>query len=82
VTIDAPIWVECEREESFELGPGDGLFLLDGQSSLTLTAAGRELIATLDLPLLDLHRRQLAHFSSGECAELDRLLVKARRLDY
>ncbi|MDB5306355.1 MAG: AraC family transcriptional regulator [Gemmataceae bacterium] len=59
-----------------------GFIETDGQELLTLTARGRDLLAALDVPLIDLHRRQLAHFSSGELAELDRLLVKARRPDH
>jgi AraC-like DNA-binding protein/DNA-binding MarR family transcriptional regulator len=71
-----------DNGELFSSLASSGFIRIDSGELLTLTAAGRELIATLDLPLLDLHRRQLAHFSSGELAELDRLLVKARRVDY
>jgi DNA-binding MarR family transcriptional regulator len=46
-----------------------------------ITAAGLDLLAGLDGPVLDLHRRQLAHLSPEELAELNRLLVKARRPD-
>jgi DNA-binding MarR family transcriptional regulator len=46
---------------------------------VTITAAGLELLARLDRPVLDLHRRQLGHLTRAELAELNRLLVKARR---
>ena len=45
----------------------------------SITDQGREILQEIDEPLVDMHRRQLAHFSSGEMAELNRLLVKARR---
>lgn len=44
-----------------------------------ITERGRQLLAELDEPTLDLHRRQLGHLSADEKAELNRLLVKARR---
>lgn len=44
-----------------------------------LTAKGQELLARLDQPVLDLHRRTLGHLSREELAELNRLLVKARQ---
>src|SRR5690349_19708554 len=44
-----------------------------------ITPAGLELLARLDRPVLDLHRRQLGHLTRAELAELNRLLVKARR---
>jgi DNA-binding MarR family transcriptional regulator len=46
---------------------------------VTITAAGLALLARLDRPVLDLHRRQLGHLTRAELAELNRLLVKARR---
>jgi DNA-binding MarR family transcriptional regulator len=45
---------------------------------LKITAAGLELLARLDQPILDVHRRQLAHLSPAELDELNRLLVKVR----
>jgi DNA-binding MarR family transcriptional regulator len=45
---------------------------------LKITAAGLELLARLDQPILDMHRRQLAHMSPSELDELNRLLVKVR----
>jgi DNA-binding MarR family transcriptional regulator len=48
---------------------------------LTVTAAGLELLARLDQPVLDLHERLLGHLTRAELAELNRLLVKARRPD-
>lgn len=47
-----------------------------------ITDHGLHVLSQIDEPLLDIHRRQLAHFSAGELAELNRLLVKARRPDY
>jgi DNA-binding MarR family transcriptional regulator len=44
-----------------------------------ITAAGLELLARLDRPVLDLHKRLLGHLSRAELAELNRLLVKARQ---
>ena len=52
-----------------------------GQESVSITERGREALNELDEPLVNIHRRQLAHFSSGEMSELNRLLVKARRPD-
>jgi DNA-binding MarR family transcriptional regulator len=46
-----------------------------------ITRAGLDLLARLDKPLLDLHRRQLRHLTREELAELNRLLVKVRRPD-
>jgi AraC-like DNA-binding protein/DNA-binding MarR family transcriptional regulator len=40
---------------------------------------GRERVAAIDAPLLDLHRQQFAHMNSLEKEELNRLLVKARQ---
>lgn len=46
---------------------------------VSITAAGLELLAALDQPIVELHRGQLAHLTRGELAELNRLLVKVRR---
>jgi DNA-binding MarR family transcriptional regulator len=46
-----------------------------------ITRPGLDLLARLDKPLLDLHRRQLRHLTREELAELNRLLVKVRRPD-
>jgi DNA-binding MarR family transcriptional regulator len=43
-----------------------------------ITPAGLDLLARLDQPVLDQHRRALGHLSRDELAELSRLLVKAR----
>lgn len=48
----------------------------------SITNQGLDLLRQIDEPLLDIHRRQLSHLSHGELAELNRLLVKARRSDY
>ena len=52
------------------------------EDSFVITDEGRALLDEIDTPLIDLHRRHLAHFSPGEVAELNRLLVKARRPDH
>ena len=44
-----------------------------------ITASGLELLDRLDRPVLELHRRLLGHLSRDELAELNRLLIKARR---
>jgi DNA-binding MarR family transcriptional regulator len=44
-----------------------------------ITPAGLALLARLDRPVLDLHKRLLGHLTREELAELNRLLVKARR---
>lgn len=44
----------------------------------SITARGRRLLARLDGPLDDLHRRQLAHLSRAELRTLSRLLERAR----
>ncbi len=44
----------------------------------SITDQGRALIAKLDEPTMYLHRRQFAHFSTGEISELTRLLIKLR----
>jgi DNA-binding MarR family transcriptional regulator len=46
---------------------------------ISITAAGLELLARLDRPILEMHKRQLAHLTRNELAELNRLLVKVRR---
>lgn len=43
-----------------------------------ITPAGRDVLATLDAPVLELHRAQFAHFTRKELLELIRLLNKAR----
>ena len=45
---------------------------------LTLTGAGRKLLAKLDKPVAELHARQLGHLSAHELGQLSRLLAKAR----
>jgi DNA-binding MarR family transcriptional regulator len=40
---------------------------------------GRERLAAIDAPLLDLHRQQLAHMNALEKEELNRLLIKVRQ---
>jgi DNA-binding MarR family transcriptional regulator len=44
-----------------------------------ITPAGLDLLARLDEPVLELHDRLLGHLTRAELAELNRLLVKARR---
>ncbi len=44
-----------------------------------ITGRGLELLARIDRPLLELHRRQLGHMTRKDLAELNRLLVVARR---
>ena len=44
----------------------------------TITETGLRLLATIDDPLLRLHRQQLGHLTRSELTELNRLLVKAR----
>lgn len=46
--------------------------------AVRLTDAGRQLLAELDQPLLDLHRAQLGSMSREQLRELSRLLVEAR----
>lgn len=48
---------------------------------IRITEAGLARLAALDAPVLELHGRQLSHLSADEMAELNRLLVKARRPD-
>jgi DNA-binding MarR family transcriptional regulator len=45
-----------------------------------ITETGIDLLARLHQPVLELHQRLLGHLSSKELAELNRLLVKARRV--
>lgn len=45
----------------------------------SITGRGLQVLQELDEPIVAMHRRQFAHFSAGEVAELNRLLVKARR---
>jgi DNA-binding MarR family transcriptional regulator len=47
--------------------------------NVSITPAGEEVLKRLDGPLLELHRKLLAHFSAEELAELARLLDKARQ---
>jgi MarR family transcriptional regulator, 2-MHQ and catechol-resistance regulon repressor len=47
--------------------------------NVSITTAGEEVLARLDEPLLELHRKMLAHFSAQELAELTRLLEKTRQ---
>jgi DNA-binding MarR family transcriptional regulator len=46
---------------------------------VSITDKGKELLAELDEPVLELHRKVLGHLSAAELAELNRLLEKARR---
>jgi DNA-binding MarR family transcriptional regulator len=43
-----------------------------------ITQRGLDLLAKLDKPVTELHRRELRHLTRAELAELNRLLVKAR----
>lgn len=43
-----------------------------------ITKAGLDLLARLDRPIEEAHKKQLGHLSRRELAELSRLLVKAR----
>jgi DNA-binding MarR family transcriptional regulator len=45
---------------------------------LTITDAGRALLAALDRPVAELHAGQLGHLSERELRQLSRLLEKAR----
>lgn len=45
---------------------------------VALTKAGERLLAKLDEPLVDLHRRLIGHLTKAELRELSRLLEKAR----
>ncbi|WZP00007.1 MarR family transcriptional regulator [Isosphaeraceae bacterium EP7] len=46
-----------------------------------ITDKGRAVLSGLDTPVRDLQRRLLGHLDPAELAELNRLLVKARRFD-
>ena len=46
-----------------------------------ITRAGLDLLARLDRPVVELHRRLLGHLSRPELEQLNALLVKARRPD-
>lgn len=48
---------------------------------VNITAAGLALLAKLDQPVRELHRKQLTHLTRDELAELNRLLVKVRQPD-
>jgi DNA-binding MarR family transcriptional regulator len=43
-----------------------------------ITKQGVELLAKLDLPVNDLHKKLLGHMTKAEIADLNRLLTKAR----
>src|SRR3984957_1630255 len=45
---------------------------------VAMTEQGTKTLATLDEPLLDLHRKLLGHLSQGDLKDLIRLLAKAR----
>jgi DNA-binding MarR family transcriptional regulator len=47
--------------------------------NVSITEAGLDVLARLDQPLVELHRKVMAHFSQGELKELIRLLEKARQ---
>lgn len=47
-------------------------------SQYVITSHGQSVLKKLDEPTMSLHRRQFAHFSTGEMTELNRLLVKLR----
>lgn len=44
-----------------------------------ITQKGNELLARLDEPVIRTHREQLGHFSKADLAQLNDLLVRARR---
>jgi MarR family transcriptional regulator, 2-MHQ and catechol-resistance regulon repressor len=46
---------------------------------VSIAPAGLDLLARLDAPVAELHRSLLGHLTRTELAELNRLLVKARR---
>jgi DNA-binding MarR family transcriptional regulator len=46
---------------------------------VSITRRGLALLAELDRPTNDLHRKQLAHLTRAELAQLNRLLDRARR---
>jgi DNA-binding MarR family transcriptional regulator len=45
---------------------------------VAITEKGLRLLAELDSPTVELHKKQLGHLTRAELAELNRLLVKAR----
>jgi DNA-binding MarR family transcriptional regulator len=47
--------------------------------SVNITAAGRDLLARLDQPVLELHRTQLGHLGRDKLAALNQLLFEARQ---
>lgn len=47
--------------------------------TIILTASGKQLVEKLDEPMADLHRETLGHLTKKEMADLNRLLLKARR---
>lgn len=67
------LFEEIAREEFLEF--------VQKHTALSITQRGLDTLAGIDGTLIDIHRRQLGHLSPGELAELDRLLVKARRRD-
>lgn len=46
-----------------------------------ITKAGLDVLAKLDRPIAELHKKQLGHLTARELAELNRLLVRARYPD-
>jgi AraC-like DNA-binding protein len=56
-----------------------GLIESSPQGLFRIAVRGRERLAAMDVPLLDLHRQQLAHMTVLEKEELNRLLIKARQ---
>ena len=59
-----------KRKGLIESAPG-GLF--------RIAVPGRERLAVLDAPIVDMHRQHFAHLTPQEMEELNRLLVKARQ---
>jgi DNA-binding MarR family transcriptional regulator len=45
---------------------------------VSITAAGQSLLAGLDAPVLELHKRTMGHFTPEELSQLNHLLVKLR----
>ena len=46
---------------------------------IKVTDAGLQILKDLDAPILELHKSQLGHLSADELAQLNRLLVLARK---
>ena len=70
-----PILTALKKNGLIESAPG-GIY--------RITSAGRDRLAAMDAPILDMHRQHLAHLSTPEKEELNRLLVRvrhARRID-